>query len=96
MKASDIFGLLVRTMSFSILLWGGSYVFGESLWAVGLMRDAYDAPADDGQARDRLVYGLACVIVGFGLLRSASWFVSFSYPGDGNSSERSISESKQS
>ncbi len=83
MKASDVFGLIVRTIGFCVLLWGGAYVLGGTLWAVGLLHDAFLGPATDF-----LVYGLACVIAGLGLLRSASWFVSFSYPNDGNSSEQ--------
>lgn len=76
MKASDVFGLIVRTIGVIVLLLGGGCVFGGFLWAVGPMCDAY------------VVYGLACIGVGFSLLRNASWFVSFSYPDDGNSSEQ--------
>jgi hypothetical protein len=75
MKASDLFGVVVRTFGVSSVIYGVWYLLYGILEGVGLI------PENQlGEIKMYFASGVAFFIVGLLMLRCANWFVRFSYP----------------
>ena len=75
MKASDIFGIIVRTAGLLILVYG--------LWLLGMSYRVVVGVLVGGASIDSLYVVAVMVVIpaiGLGLLRGASRIVAFSYP----------------
>ena len=77
MKPGDIFGIIVRTIGICLLLCALWYLLFGIIEGLSIV--AEERPGD---ARAYLASGIGGLVMAVVLMRGASWFVRFSYPGD--------------
>jgi hypothetical protein len=90
MKASDVFGIVVRACGLFIALNGFWYL----TYVVFLVTGAVSQdPLAEAEARDYFFPGVAWLLAGTGLLRGASWVIRFTYPEDELKDQAEVTDS---
>lgn len=77
MKASDVFGIIVRTIGFCLLLLAPWYFLYGFIELGGWIPEERA-----GETLAMFITGVSFAVVGLAILRGASSFVRFSYPTD--------------